>query len=298
MSIISCVPNVSEGRRREVIQAISDAVGSVRGVRLLDATSDYEMNRTVMTFLGNGVSLRKAVHRLMQSALDSIDISKHRGKHPRMGIVDVIPFVPVGDTTMEQCVKLARQVGKDIADSFGVPVYLYEQAATGPERVSIDSIRDGEFEGFSEKMKRPEWRPDFGPARVHPTAGVVAVGARPPLHALNIELATGDVELAGKVAEAVRRAGGEPKRLRTLVVNHGPHPRVRLSVSVVNHRSVPLYVVVEAARKEAQRLGVEIAAVELVGLIVTDAILDCLKHYLQLELDPAQILELHLPKKR
>jgi glutamate formiminotransferase len=298
MSIISCVPNISEGRRREVVREISEAVGSVRGVRLLDTTSDYEMNRTVMTFLGSGVSLRKAAHRLMHAAIERIDISRHRGKHPRMGIVDVIPFVPIGDTTMEQCVKLARQVGRDIADSFGVPVYLYEQAASSPERMSIDNIREGEFEGFPEKMKKPEWRPDFGPDRVHPTAGVIAVGARPPLHALNIELATGDVELAGKVAEAVRRAGGEPKRLRTLVVNHGPNPMVRLSVTVVNHKSVPLYVVVEAVREEARRLGVEIAAVELVGLIVTDAILDCLKHYMNLELDPAQILELHLPKKR
>lgn len=299
MSMIACVPNVSEGRRQDVIKALSEAVSSVRGVRLLDSASDAEMNRSVLTFIGSQISLKKAVYRLMQAALEYIDLSKHRGKHPRMGIVDVIPFVPIGGATMEQCIRLAKRVGQELGESFGIPIYLYEQAATSPERISVDAIRNGEFEGFKGKITKSEWRPDFGPARVHPTAGVTAVGARYPLHALNIELSTVDFELANRISEAIYRIGGDPKKVKTLVMNHKPEPGMRILVSVMNYKEVPLFKVIEAAREEAAHCGVEVTGVEVVGLVVADALLDCLEHYMRLvEFDPMQVLELNLNRKR
>jgi len=243
--------------------------------------------------------LQKSVFRLMQESVEKIDITRHKGKHPRVGVVDVIPFVPVGGSTMEQCVRLARRVGKEIAESFGVPVYLYEKAAKDPERASIERIREGEFEGFQEKIKLPEWKPDFGPDRVHPTAGVTTVGARPPLHALNIELNTDDRELAGRVSEAISLVGGETKRIATHVVNQRPEPRIRIAVSVMNHEKVPLFRVVEAARTEAARLGVDVVKVEMVGLVIAQALFDCLEHYMQLsDFDLMQLLEMHLSTRQ
>ena len=298
MSIIGCVPNVSEGRSPDVIRHLSREMGAVRGVRLLDVTSDREQNRSVFTFIGNTASLGRAVYRLMKVALETIDITHHSGRHPRMGIVDVIPFVPLRNVSMEQCVRLARRVGREIGESFGVPVYLYEQAATAPHRISVNDIREGEFEGFAKKIELPEWKPDFGPERVHPTAGVVAVGARSPLIAISINLDTDDLPLARKICDGILRScGGE--YLKALVVGRGTSGRARIAVSVLDSKRVPIHQVVEAARRLARRRGAAVEAVELVGLVTAESLFASLEHYLQLvDLNPMQVLEFHLSRKR
>ena len=298
MSIIGCVPNISEGRRADVVRRLSSETSAVRGVRLLDVTSDREQNRSVFTFIGNTASLGRAVYRLMKVALETIDITRHGGKHPRMGIVDVIPFVPLRNVSMELCVRLARRVGKEIGESFGVPVYLYGQAATAPHRVSVNDVREGEFEGFARKIKLPKWKPDFGPERVHATAGVVAVGARPPLIAVNINLDTPDLPLARKICDGILRScGGE--YLKALVVGRGTGGSAKIAVSVLDFKRLPIHRVVEAARRLARRQGAAIEGVELVGLVTAESLFGSLEHYLQLVVcNPMQVREFHLSRRR
>jgi glutamate formiminotransferase len=299
MPLIACVPNVSEGRNEKVIRLISSGIASTRGVKLLDVTSDSELNRSVFTFVGTQTPLRRATHQLMRMAFENIDISKHQGKHPRMGIVDVIPFIPLRATTMERCIKLSRMVGKDIAESFGIPVYLYEQSATQPHRTSINDIREGEFEGFAKKIQEPEWQPDFGPAKVHPTAGVVAVGARPPIITFNISLRKASVEGARRIIEAIRAVGARPRQVKVLLLDKGRKKDIKIAVSLFDYKETPMHVVIDTARKAAKREGSEIAGVKLVGLITADALIKSLTHYMQVEeFDPTQVLEFHLPQRR
>ena len=299
MPLIGCVPNVSEGRRKEVIKRFSRVISEVRGVRLLHVASDYRQNRSLFSFIGTATPMRRAVLALVQAAIEEIDIKKHRGKHPRIGAVDVIPFVPLRKTTMEKCIQLSKTVGKELADSFGIPVYLYEQSATRPERISLNSIREGEFEGFHQKLLLPEWAPDFGPARIHPTAGVVVVGARHFLTAFNILLANTDPEVAEKVAKAIRASGNKPREVRALVLNNKPSGGCRIAVNLFNYKELPLFRVLEAAERSARRLGASIEAVDMIGLVAADALISCLEHYMKLKnFDYQQILEMHFPRKR
>jgi glutamate formiminotransferase len=299
MPLIACVPNVSEGRREDVLEHLSEEVASVRGVRLLDVASDAEQNRSVFTFVGTQTPLRHAAYRLMKAAFEHIDIRKHRGRHPRTGIVDVVPFVPLRDTSMERCVELSRRVGEELADHFGLPVYLYEQSATSSIRVSVNDIRGIGLEDFPEKIKQPEWKPDFGPARVHPTAGIVIVGARPPIISFIIELATSDAGSAQRLVEAVRKVGERPRQVKAIILDDGPRERIEVAVSLFDYKETPLHRVITAAQTAAKKNGIEIAGVRLVGLITADALVRSLNHYMQIEeFDPSQVLEFHLPLRR
>ncbi|HUX08533.1 MAG TPA: glutamate formimidoyltransferase [Acidobacteriota bacterium] len=299
MPLIGCAPNVSEGRRQDVIQLISTEIASVRGVKLLDVSADAEINRSVFTFVGTQTPLRRAVYRLMRAAFENIDISIHKGKHPRIGIVDVIPFIPLRATTMERCIELSKTAGKDLAENFGVPVYLYEQSATAPGRVSINDIRSGEYEGFFEKIQRPEWQPDFGPARVHPTAGVVVVGARPPIITFNITLKHATVKIARQVIEKIRAVGARPRQVKAILLDKGRRNEMKIAVNLFDYKKTPMHVVLEAAEKAARRDGAQVVGVKLIGLITADALIKSLNHYMKVEeFDSAQVLEFHLPQRR
>lgn len=279
-----------------VLQQLSEAVDRVRGVRLLNVASDSLQNRSVFTFLGAPRAVKKAAVALVQTAVELLDISSHTGKHPRMGVVDVLPFIPVRRAAIDICVSLAERVGKEIGEHFGIPVYLYEHAAKNPARRSLNAIRDGEFEGFREKIARPEWQPDYGPARVHPKAGVLAVGARYPLVAVNLFFDSTDTDALGRIVERIRGLGGDECPVKAYVVGSDSPRRGKITVSIVNHQRIPLHQVVEEARIKASELGISYDGVEVIGLITAGALLQCLKHYLKLEkFDPAQMLELNLP---
>ena len=299
MPLIACVPNVSEGRNKELLEQMSDEVDSVRGVRLLDVAIDPVQNRSIFTFVGTQTPLRKAVYQLMRIAFDQLDISKHRGKHPRIGIIDVIPFIPLRHTTMERCIELSRSVGSDLAEAFGVPVYLYEQSATAPNRVSINDIRAGEYEAFPDKIALPEWKPDFGPARVHPTAGVVTVGARPPIITLVISIDGVACDSAGEIVAAIRKVGARPRQVKAMALESDEGKGCKIAVNLFDYKETPLHVVIDAARKAARKRKAKISGIRLIGLVTADVLMLSLSHYMQIEgFDPTQVLEFHLPIRR
>src|SRR5919107_4858846 len=204
MAVIESIPNVSEGRRPEVIARIADAIRTTAGVRLLDHSSDASHNRSVFTLAGDAAGVKRATLALVEQAVTAIDLRTHHGEHPRLGAVDVVPFVPIEGTTMAECVALAKDVGAAVADRFGLPVFLYEEASSNPARKNLEDIRRGEFEGLAAKMAQPAWAPDYGPATPHPAAGAAVIGARMPLIAYNINLATNHLDVAKKIAAAVR----------------------------------------------------------------------------------------------
>ncbi|MCR4405245.1 MAG: glutamate formimidoyltransferase [Candidatus Acetothermia bacterium] len=283
MKLIEAVPNISEGRDREKIEAIVAAVRAVRGAALLDVDPDPDHNRTVITFAGPLEAVEEAALRLTAKAVELIDLSNHRGEHPRMGAVDVLPFVPLRGATMAECVELARRVGQRISEEFKVPVYLYAEAATRPERQDLANIRRGEFEGFPAKIQEPEWAPDFGERRVHPTAGVMAVGARPPLIAYNVNLGTNDLEVAKRIAQAVRGSSGGLRYVKALAFELEERGLVQVSMNLVDYRKTPLHRAFELVKREAARYGVPVVGSEIVGLVPQEALNMAAEYYLQLE---------------
>jgi glutamate formiminotransferase len=291
-SLIECVPNFSEGRRREVIEAILDAVRRSGPVSLLDVSSDSDHNRSVLTLAGSPRDVRSAVLALVAACVERIDLRTHRGAHPRMGAVDVVPLVPIRGFTMPECVALARDLGAAIAERHGLPVYLYEKAAAVPARRNLAEIRKGEFEGFPAKIADPAWRPDFGPDRVHPTAGCVAVGAREFLIAYNINLASADLSLAKSIAGLIReRDGGLPcvKAMGVFLKDRG---LAQVSINMTDFRTTGLQVVFERVRELAARQGVSIAGSEIVGLVPAEALIEAARQALQLEgFTPSHVLE-------
>ena len=256
MAIVECVPNVSEGRRSDIIESMVDAVSGVRGVRLLDRSSDPAHNRSVLTMAGDPAAVKSAVLALFEVAVPSIDLRSHRGEHPRLGAVDVVPFVPIAGVTMAECVVLARETASEIAARFGVPVFLYEAAATTPARTNLEDIRRGEFEGLAEKMASPEWAPDFGPPRPHPTAGATVVGARMPLIAYNINLATDRLEVAKQIAAAIRHSSGGFRYVKAIGIALEDRGIVQVSINLTNYEKTPIFRVFEAVTREAARYGV------------------------------------------
>lgn len=299
MAIIECVPNISEGRRREVVEACVDALRRVPGVHLLDWSSDASHNRSVLTLAGDAPALKAAVLALYAAALPRIDLREHRGEHPRIGAVDVVPFVPIEDVTMEACVALAREVAAEVAERFGVPVYLYEEAATDPARRNLEDIRRGEFEGLAAKMAQPGWRPDFGPAVPHPTAGASVVGARMPLIAYNINLATDRLDVAKKIAAAIRFSSGGFRYVKAMGVKVEDRHLAQVSMNLTNFEKTPIYRVFEAVKREAARYGVSVLESEIVGLVPSAALVDAARFYLQLErFADDQVLEVRLRKAR
>jgi len=293
--LIECIPNFSEGRRPEVIEELLNAIRGVQGVKLLDCSSDVSHNRSVVTFAGEPRSVKEAAFLAAQKAKDLINLEEHRGEHPRMGSTDIIPFVPISGITMEECVSLARELGRDIAEKLGIPVYLYEAAATRPERKNLPDIRKGQFEGIKQTIHLPEKQPDFGPSRVHPTAGVTAVGARPPLIAYNINLNTSDVSIARAIARTIRGSGGGYPSVKALGILLEDKNIAQVSINVCDFREVPLYRVFEAVRTEASRFGVAIIGSEIVGLVPLEALVGTAGFYLRLnDFQRDQVLETRL----
>ena len=281
--LMECIPNISEGRRTEVIEAVANAVRSVPGVTLIDYSSDASHNRSVFTFLGEPDSVAEAAFRLAKAAVEHIDLRVHEGEHPRMGAVDVIPFVPVRGMEMEECVTRSKALGKRLSDELDLPVFLYEESASAPHRKNLAAIRKGQFEGMAEKVLQAEWHPDFGGNRIHPSAGVVAVGARQPLIAFNINLDTPDVSIASRIAKIIRESSGGLKAVKALGVMLEERNLAQVSINMCDFHQTPLYRVLELVRFEAARYGVHVVGTEIIGLSPMEALIDSASYYLQLE---------------
>lgn len=283
MKIIECVPNFSEGRDKEKIEAIVDEVRRVKGVKLLDYSSDADHNRTVVTFVGEVEGVIEAAFNMTKKASELIDMRSHTGGHPRMGAMDVVPFIPVKDVTMDECVEVAKRVGKRIGEELNIPVYLYEDAATKPERKNLADVRKGQYEGFFEKIKKPEWAPDFGVAEMNEKSGCTAVGARVPLVAFNVNLNTPNIEIADKIAKTVRFIGGGLRFVKAMGVKLEDRNITQVSMNLVNYEKTAIYRAFEMVKMEARRYGVEVIGSEIVGLVPMKALVESLEYYLQLE---------------
>jgi glutamate formiminotransferase / 5-formyltetrahydrofolate cyclo-ligase len=290
--IIECVPNMSEGRRPEVVDEATKALRAVPGVRILGVQSDKDHNRSVFTLVGEEASLKAAILALFEVATSRIDLRTHEGEHPRMGVVDVVPFIPIEGASMKDCVSLARDIGAAVAEHFKVPIFLYEEAATAPHRKNLEDVRRGQFEGLAQKMLDAAWAPDFGPRAPHPSAGASAVGARMPLIAYNVNLGTGDVEIAKKIAKGIRHSSGGFRFVKAMGVMLEERGVAQVSINMTDFKKTPLHRVFETVRSEAERHGVPVIGSEIVGLVPSEALLDAADHYLRLErFDLSQILE-------
>ena len=298
MKLVECVPNFSEGRRREVIDAIV-AEARTRNVKILDVESDADHNRSVLTFVGSPKAVQEAMMAVSAKAIELIDLNNHQGQHPRMGAVDVIPFIPISDVTMEDCIKIANEFGAGYATRFGVPVYLYEEAATRPDRKNLADIRKGEFEGLREEIGRnPDRTPDFGPNQIHPTAGATAIGARKILIAYNVNLGTTDISVAKQIAKQIRSKDGGFTAVKALGFDLKDRGMVQVSINMVDYKASQLYKVFELVRTLAASFGVPVVASEVVGLIPMDALSASAEFYLRLHgFNRHQILERRLMER-
>jgi glutamate formiminotransferase/formiminotetrahydrofolate cyclodeaminase len=288
--IVECVPNFSDGRRQPVIDAIVAAIAGVPGVRVLDVESDIDHNRTVVTFIGEPEAVAEGAFQSIAKAAALIDLNQHQGEHPRIGATDVVPLVPLRGVTLDDCVALAQRLGLRVGDQLHIPVYLYEAAATRPDRRNLADLRRGEFEGLRDEiLTNPDRAPDFGPARLGP-AGATVIGARLYLIAFNVYLNTSDVQVAKDVARAVRHSSGGLRNVKALgLLVQG---KAQVSMNLTDFRQTPIYRVVEMIRREAARHGVAIERSELIGLIPQQALLDAAQWYLQLHgFAPDQVLE-------
>jgi len=290
--LVECVPNFSEGINKVIIESIIDEVRGVDGVKLLDYSSDTDHNRTVVTFIGSPEPVKIAAFNLAKRAAELIDMSAHKGGHPRMGATDVVPFIPVTGVGMDECVEIAREVGKRIGEELGIPVYLYESAATKPERVNLADVRKGQYEGFFEKIKDENWNPDFGPNEMNKKSGATAVGARVPLVAYNVNLGTSEIAVADKIARAVRHIGGGLRFVKAMGVKLDDRNIVQVSMNLTNYEKTAVYRAHEMVKMEAQRYGVSVVGSEIVGLVPMKSLIDCAEYYLQVEnFSMDQILE-------
>ncbi|MEA4869522.1 MAG: glutamate formimidoyltransferase [Christensenella sp.] len=293
--IIECVPNISSADPA-IVEEAAGVVRSTPGVTLLNTSSDQSHNRTVITFVGDPAGVEEAAVNLAKFAARCIDLTRHTGEHPRMGAVDVIPFIPIRDVAMEECVALSKRVGERIWAEACIPVFLYEASASAAHRENLASIRKGQFEGMAKKVQQPEWEPDFGGRTIHPTAGVVAVGARAPLIAFNINLSTNDVSIADQIARIIRQSGGGLTCVKAMGVYLKERDTAQVSINMTNYCLTPLYRAVEFVRFEAARYGVRIVGTEIVGLVPMRALIDSAEYYLGIEnFDPEnQVLEYRL----
>ncbi len=291
--IVECIPNFSEARRPEVVAAILAEIDAVEGIRVLDQHSDMDHNRTVVTFVGPPEAVEEAAFRAIAKAAELIDLDQHQGEHPRIGATDVVPFVPISGVTMVECIEMARRVGKRVGETLQIPVYLYEDAATSPERTNLENIRRGQYELLKEEIgTNPARKPDFGPTKVT-GAGATVIGARQPLIAFNVYLTTADVAIANKIARAIRHSSGGLRFVKSMgVLVEG---RAQVSMNLTNYRRTPMARVVEMIRREAERYGVQIHHSELVGLIPNEALVDAAVWYMQMDqFEPEQVLETRL----
>ncbi|MBR0436354.1 MAG: glutamate formimidoyltransferase [Clostridia bacterium] len=294
--LMECIPNISEGRRMELVEEFAEIVRAVPGVTLIDYSSDASHNRSVFTFLGDPEQVMEAAFRFAQHAVEKIDLRVHEGEHPRMGAVDVIPFVPIRDMDMAECVELSKKLGERLANELDLPVFLYEESASAPHRKNLAAIRKGQFEGMAAKVLEDQWHPDFGGNRIHPSAGVVAVGARQPLIAFNINLDTSDVSIAKKIAKIIREKDGGFRAVKALGVMLEERNIAQVSINMCDYKQTPLYRVLEFVRFEAARYGVHVVGTEIIGLAPMMAFVDAADYYLQIEKfdAPKQVLECHL----
>lgn len=290
--ILQCVPNFSEGRNKEVIEAIVDEVRKVDEVKLLDYSSDKDHNRTVVTFIGEPGKVLEAVFNACKKASELIDMTQHIGEHPRMGATDVIPLIPISDITEEDTVEMSKKLGKRIGEELNIPVYLYEKSASASHRENLAKVRKGQYEGMAEKLKEEEWAPDFGPNELNVKAGVTAVGARMPLVAFNVNLDTNDLSIAKKIGKAVRGSSGGFAYCKALGIEIKERNIVQVSMNMVDYTKTPLYRVFDMIEREANRYGVNVIGSEIIGLVPMNALIDCANYYLKVEdFDESQILE-------
>lgn len=296
VKLLECVPNYSEGRDLAKVEKIVDCFRGKAGVKLLDYSSDKDHNRTVVTVIGEPEPLVSAVVESVGRAVELIDMTKHEGQHPRMGAADVIPFIPVKNATVEDADAAAKAAAKEASEKFGQPFFLYEQSATASHRVNLSDIRKGQFEGMAEKMKdKSLWKPDFGPETIHPTGGVTAIGARPPLVAYNVNLATDNLEIAKSIVKAVRYINGGFRYCKAMPVALEERGIVQVSMNLTDFSKTAIYRVFEAVKTEARRWGVNVIGSEIVGLVPMQALVDCAEYYLQLEnFSAEQVLESRL----
>jgi glutamate formiminotransferase len=293
--LIECVPNFSEGRRSEIVEAIVDPFRQRQGCFLLDHRADGDHNRLVVSLVGEPGAIQEALLEAAKVAIRQIDLGQHRGGHPRIGAVDVIPFVPLRNLTMGDCVDLARSFGHRYNEETGVPVYFYEEAAIRPERRGLEVIRRGQFEALRKEITRPERHPDVGEPRLHPSAGATVVGARKFLVAFNVNLGTGDLEVARSIARAVRASSGGFSHVKGIGVVLKERGLVQVSMNIVDYEKNALYRVLELVRVEAKRWGVEVVESEVYGTVPAAALLESASFYLQLAgFDPGQVIELRL----
>ena len=281
--IMECVPNFSEGRDLEKIERIVQPFRAKEGVKLLDYSNDEDHNRLVVTVVGRPEDLKQAVLEAIEVAVREIDLRTHKGQHPRMGAVDVVPFIPIRGCTMEDADRIAHECGSEIAERFNVPVILYEKSASSPARQNLAAVRKGEFEGMAEKLALPEWKPDFGPSAPHPSAGVVAVGARMPLVAFNINLDTPSLEIAHNIAKKIRFIGGGLRYCKAMGVELTERGITQVSINMTDYTHTALYHAFEMVRFEAKRYGVSIVGSEIIGLVPMQALVDTAEYYLGIE---------------
>lgn len=281
--IMECVPNFSEGRDLGKIEKIIEPFRARQGVKLLDYSNDEDHNRLVVTVVGEPEALKAALLEAVGQAVALIDLNLHSGQHPRMGAVDVIPFIPIKGCTMDEAIALSKEVGELIATLYQVPVFLYEKSATAPHRENLAAVRKGEFEGMAEKIKLAEWQPDFGPAERHPTAGTVAVGARMPLVAYNVNLGTADLNIASDIARKIRFIGGGLRYCKAMGVELKERGIVQVSINMTDYTRTALYRAFELVKIEARRYGVPVVGSEIIGLVPMEALIDTASFYLGLE---------------
>lgn len=290
--IVECIPNFSEGRDKEKIEAIVNVFRGVERVKLLDYSSDADHNRSVVTVVGEPEALEKAIINMAEKVYENIDMSAHTGAHPRMGALDVVPFVPIDGITMEECVEIANRVGKVIAERFNIPVYLYEKAATASHRENLATVRKGQYEGFFEKIKEDKWAPDYGPKEVNVKGGCVAIAARQPLVAFNVNLGTDNLQIADTIAKTVRHLGGGLRFAKAMGVMLEDRNIAQVSMNLVNYEKTAVYRAFEMVKMEAKRYGVPVVGSEVIGLVPMAALINSAEYYLQIEnFSMDQILE-------
>ncbi|MBU3091105.1 glutamate formimidoyltransferase [Clostridium sp. CM028] len=292
LKLVECVPNFSEGRNKQIIESIVDEIRNTENVKLLDYSSDKDHNRTVVTFVASPEDAKKAAFKLIKRASELIDMRTQEGAHPRMGATDVVPFIPIQDITTEECVEMAKELGKKVGEELNIPVYLYEDAATCEARRNLAKIRKGQYEGFFEKIKLPEWKPDFGPCEMNEKSGCIVIGARFPLVAYNVNLGTDNMEIATAIAKKVRFIGGGLRFVKAMGVKLCERNIVQISMNLVNYEKTAVYRAHEMVKMEALRYGVPVVGSEVIGLVPLKALIDCAEYYLQIEnFDISQILE-------
>lgn len=290
--IMECVPNFSEGRNLEKIDKIVAPFRAKPGVKLLDYSNDEDHNRLVVTVVGEPEALKNAVIEAIGVAVDLIDLNNHQGQHPRMGAADVVPFIPIKGCSMDDAISISKEVGAAVSEKYGLPVFLYEKSASAPHRENLAAVRKGEFEGMAEKIKQPEWKPDFGPAERHATAGAVAVGARMPLVAYNINLNTPSLDIANAIAKKIRFIGGGLRYCKAMGVELKDRGITQVSINMTDYTKTALYQAMEMVRYEARRYGVSVVGSEIIGLVPMEALIDTAAYYLGLEqFSTQQVLE-------